>query len=110
MVEKIYFFGDSELTALEPIYFIKTKQGYAVCDTSECGIYVASKLSNMKGSKISLMTLNKLIWLLMGLGDISKIYIEAYNNGIYRFLQRNFIKTVEDLRQYFIKLLGCSYP
>jgi hypothetical protein len=110
MVKKIIFYGDSELTPMEPIWFINTKYGYVICDLSECGYYIAEKMAQVKGNKMSLTTLNRVIWLLMGLHDISNIEVEAENNGILRFFEGHNIKTIEDLRQYFIKKLGCTYP
>lgn len=100
----VRFFGDSELSACEPlIYFPNVK---VACDYSECGLYIASKHFNV--DKPMYTTLPRLISLLSTIYD--EVKVEAWNNGIARFFEKNNIKTVKDLCSYFSRVLECPYP
>lgn len=100
----IKFFGDSELTANEPlVYFPQAK---VACDYSDCGRYIASK--HLDVDKATITTLPRLIELLSVVYET--VRVTAWNNGIAQFFERNRIQTFGDLAQYFSKLLGCPYP
>jgi hypothetical protein len=92
MESKIIFFGDGELYIYEPLIYFKERG--VVCNFSECGSYVAGKQA-LKEKPI-IVTLNEII---NSVDHNSKV--EAWNNGIARFFERNNIKTIGDLAKYF---------
>jgi len=103
---KLLFFGDSELSAKEPIIYFPINK--VVCDYSDCGLYVASKYAEKH--KPIYTNLQKLIKVLSDFYDTETIELFAYNNGIAKFFNENNLKTLNDLINYFSKLLNCKYP
>ena len=90
----IAFFGDSRelYGSMNVIYFAKDR---TVCDYTECGIYVASKVALREKPKI--MTLKQLIEVLRE--EYGNVNVKAWNNGFaITFRERN-IKTLSDLEK-----------
>ena len=91
-MEKIRFFGDSVLSVNDSIIYFPSAK--VVCDYSECGLYIANKHMDIDNPIET--TLEAVIKMF----DPETI-IEAENNGIARFFERNNIKTLKDLIAYF---------
>jgi hypothetical protein len=91
---KVLFFGDSRrLYADEPVIVAK-KDGYiVVCDLTECGVYIASKL-HAWGCALEKALLESV---LNGIPDNAEV--EAWNNGIAQWFREAKIRTIGDLKR-----------
>jgi len=94
-MKKLTFFGDSELRPSHPVLVFEHGEYACICDWTECGMYVASKHLRDGDAFIE-----------VAVEDLFRMFpldveVEAWNNGIHHFFERNNIRTLGDLRAYF---------
>ena len=96
---RIKIYGDSsELRISESVYLGFSNGHYYLCDFSEDGYFVACglKAHGTEFKTVSVSEALKLFWQLPG-----STIVFATNNGLARFLEREHIGTLENLRSYF---------
>jgi hypothetical protein len=91
---KVLFFGDSRrLYADEPVIVAEKDSHIAVCDLTECGAYIASKL-HAWGYALEKIPLEEA---LSELSDDAEV--EAWNNGVAQWFREAGIRTIGDLKR-----------
>ena len=91
----VWFYGDGAIHPERPVLFFE--ESLVICDFSECGFYIASKMAIFGGEQPIYATLKDVLRQLEKLHDPETTEVKASNNGIAVKLQTMKVKTLADL-------------